>query len=83
MTLATGLAMDEHIIKSIRRKKRALGISDAIGAHPSGFNCPADADWRTVSNPRRMSASAAFTKRRASMNWRRASLDSLKANSPD
>lgn len=25
--------------------------SDAIGAHPSGYNCPADADWRTVSNP--------------------------------
>ncbi|HYN87058.1 MAG TPA: LysM domain-containing protein, partial [Ardenticatenaceae bacterium] len=24
--------------------------SDAIGAHPSGFNCPADADWRTVSD---------------------------------
>ncbi|HYN88279.1 MAG TPA: LysM peptidoglycan-binding domain-containing protein [Ardenticatenaceae bacterium] len=29
--------------------------SDAIGAHPSGFNCPADADWRTVTDP-----SAAF-----------------------
>ncbi len=26
-------------------------FSDAIGAHPSGFNCPADADWRTVTNP--------------------------------
>ncbi|MEP7200315.1 MAG: cellulase family glycosylhydrolase [Chloroflexota bacterium] len=25
--------------------------SDAIGAHPSGFNCPADADWRTMTNP--------------------------------
>ena len=24
--------------------------SDVIGAHPSGYNCPADADWRTVSN---------------------------------
>ncbi len=24
--------------------------SDAIGAHPSGYNCPADADWRTVTN---------------------------------
>ncbi len=29
--------------------------SDVIGAHPSGFNCPADADWRTVTN-----ASASF-----------------------
>ncbi len=25
--------------------------SDAIGAHPSGYNCPANADWRTVKNP--------------------------------
>jgi spore germination protein YaaH len=25
--------------------------SDVIGAHPSGFNCPADGDWRTLSNP--------------------------------
>lgn len=25
--------------------------SDAIGAHPSGYNCPADGDWRTVQDP--------------------------------
>ncbi|MDQ7030027.1 MAG: hypothetical protein Q9O62_09760 [Ardenticatenia bacterium] len=25
--------------------------SDAIGAHPSGYNCPVDADWRTVQDP--------------------------------
>jgi hypothetical protein len=25
--------------------------SDAIGSHPSGYNCPAGADWRTVSDP--------------------------------
>lgn len=24
--------------------------SDAVGAHPSGYNCPADADWRTVTD---------------------------------
>jgi hypothetical protein len=24
---------------------------DAIGAHPSGYNCPADGDWRTVTDP--------------------------------
>jgi hypothetical protein len=32
----------------------SLGLknySDVIGAHPSGFNCPADGDWRTLSNP--------------------------------
>ncbi|MDW8101603.1 MAG: cellulase family glycosylhydrolase [Anaerolineae bacterium] len=24
---------------------------DAIGAHPSGYNCPPDGDWRTVTDP--------------------------------
>jgi len=24
---------------------------DAIGAHPSGYNCPPDGDWRTVQDP--------------------------------
>ena len=26
-------------------------VSDAIGAHPSGYNCPADGDWQTITNP--------------------------------
>jgi hypothetical protein len=26
-------------------------VSDAIGAHPSGYNCPATGDWQTVSDP--------------------------------
>jgi spore germination protein YaaH len=26
-------------------------VSDAIGAHPSGYNCPATADWQTVEDP--------------------------------
>jgi len=25
---------------------------DAIGAHPSGYNCPADGDWRTIQDPK-------------------------------
>lgn len=25
--------------------------SDAIGAHPSGYNCPATGDWRTITDP--------------------------------
>lgn len=25
--------------------------ADGIGAHPSGYNCPADGDWRTLSDP--------------------------------
>jgi hypothetical protein len=27
------------------------GVSDAVGVHPSGYNCPADADWQSVSDP--------------------------------
>jgi hypothetical protein len=30
-------------------------VSNAIGVHPSGYNCPATADWQTVTDP-----SAAF-----------------------
>jgi hypothetical protein len=26
-------------------------VSDAIGAHPSGYNCPATGDWQTVTDP--------------------------------
>jgi hypothetical protein len=26
-------------------------VSDAIGVHPSGYNCPASADWQTVTDP--------------------------------
>lgn len=27
------------------------GYFDAVGAHPAGYNCPALADWRTVTDP--------------------------------
>jgi hypothetical protein len=26
-------------------------VSDAIGSHPSGYNCPATGDWQTVADP--------------------------------
>jgi len=26
-------------------------VSDAIGVHPSGYNCPASADWQTITDP--------------------------------
>jgi len=35
-------AMYQHGLKN---------YSDAIGAHPSGYNCPPDGDWRTVTDP--------------------------------
>ena len=31
------------------------GASDAVGVHPSGYNCPVDADWQAAADP-----SAAF-----------------------
>ena len=29
----------------------AKGYFDALGAHPSGYSCPAMADWKTVEDP--------------------------------
>lgn len=43
--------------------------SDAIGAHPSGYNCPADADWRTVTDPN-ASFTGPFTNRHHSWCFR-------------
>jgi hypothetical protein len=27
------------------------GAADVVGVHPSGYNCPASADWQTVTDP--------------------------------
>ncbi|MBI5880297.1 MAG: cellulase family glycosylhydrolase [Chloroflexi bacterium] len=45
------IAIDDQ---SYLNQMYTLGLkqySDAIGAHPSGYNCPADGDWRSVTNP--------------------------------
>jgi hypothetical protein len=45
-------------------------VSDAIGAHPSGYNCPAGADWQTVQDPTAASFHGAFENRHHSWCFR-------------
>ena len=45
-------------------------VSDAIGAHPSGYNCPADADWQTVQDPSATSFRGPFDNRHHSWCFR-------------
>jgi len=44
------LAMDDIAYLSAMYRAGLRSYSDAVGAHPSGFNCPADGDWRSVSD---------------------------------
>ena len=46
-----GAAIDDITYLNAMYAAGLKGASDAIGAHPSGYNCPAAADWRTVTDP--------------------------------
>lgn len=46
-----GAAIDDISYLNAMYAAGLKNVSDAIGAHPSGYNCPADADWQTVTNP--------------------------------
>jgi len=46
-----GAAVDDITYLNAMYAAGLKGVSDAIGAHPSGYNCPAAADWRTVTDP--------------------------------
>lgn len=48
----------------------AKGYFDALGAHPSGYNCPAGADWRTVLDPTAMNFRGTFDNRHHSWCFR-------------
>ncbi len=43
-----GAAVDDIDYLQQMYANGAKGYFDAVGAHPAGFNCPALADWRTV-----------------------------------
>jgi len=45
------IAIDDQVYLQQMYNYGLKRYSDAIGAHPSGYNCPADADWRTVQDP--------------------------------
>jgi len=48
----------------------AKGFFDALGAHPSGYNCPATADWRSVQDPTATSFRGTFENRHHSWCFR-------------
>ena len=43
-----GKAMDDLNYLSAMYAAGLKNVSDAIGSHPSGYNCPAQGDWQTV-----------------------------------
>jgi hypothetical protein len=45
-------------------------VSDAIGAHPSGYNCPASGDWQTIADPTATSFRGPFDNRHHSWCFR-------------
>ncbi len=48
----------------------AKGYFDALGAHPSGYNCPATADWQSVQDPSALSFRGPFENRHHSWCFR-------------
>ena len=46
-----GAAIDDINYLSAMYAAGLKNVSDGIGVHPSGYNCPADADWQTVTDP--------------------------------
>ncbi|MEW5960460.1 MAG: glycosyl hydrolase family 18 protein, partial [Chloroflexota bacterium] len=46
-----GVAVDDIDYLNQMYAGGVKGFFDALGAHPSGYNCPANGDWRTVQDP--------------------------------
>jgi hypothetical protein len=46
-----GAAIDDITYLNSMYAAGLKNVSDAIGAHPSGYNCPADGDWQVITNP--------------------------------
>jgi hypothetical protein len=46
-----GAAIDDITYLNSMYAAGVKSVSDAIGVHPSGYNCPATADWQTVTDP--------------------------------
>jgi len=47
-----GRAIDDVVYLEQMYQRGLKNYSDAIGAHPSGYNVPPDADWRTWNDPK-------------------------------
>ncbi|UCC88545.1 MAG: hypothetical protein JSV81_04340 [Anaerolineales bacterium] len=46
-----GAAIDDITYLNAMYAAGLKNVSDAIGVHPSGYNCPATADWQSVTDP--------------------------------
>lgn len=64
-----GRAIDDYDYLQGMYNSGLSQYSDAIGAHPSGYNCPAQGDWRTVTDPN-ASFTGPFTNRHHSWCFR-------------
>ncbi len=63
-------AMDDIEYLNQMYANGAKGFFDALGAHPSGYNCPARSDWRTVSDATATSFRGPFENRHHSWCFR-------------
>ncbi len=64
------LAVDDLDYLNQMYANGAKGFFDALGAHPSGYNCPANGDWRTVQDPTAMNFRGPFNNRHHSWCFR-------------
>jgi hypothetical protein len=64
------LAVDDLDYLNQMYANGAKGFFDALGVHPSGYNCPANGDWRTVEDPTAMSFRGPFNNRHHSWCFR-------------
>ncbi|MFP3896999.1 MAG: cellulase family glycosylhydrolase [Anaerolineales bacterium] len=62
------IAIDDRVYLEQMYKAGLARYCDAIGAHPSGFNLPPDADWRTYEDPH-ASFRGPFTNRHPSYSF--------------
>jgi spore germination protein YaaH len=65
-----GAAIDDIDYLNAMYAAGLKNVSDAIGSHPSGYNCPATADWQTVTDPTATSFRGPFDNRHHSWCFR-------------
>jgi len=65
-----GAAIDDIDYLNAMYAAGVKNVSDAIGSHPSGYNCPATGDWQTVTDPTATSFRGPFDNRHHSWCFR-------------
>jgi spore germination protein YaaH len=65
-----GAAVDDIDYLNQMYANGVKGFFDALGAHPSGYNCPATGDWRSIQDPTATSFRGPFDNRHHSWCYR-------------